>query len=102
LISEATRTHTSMHPDIHTHARALTHIQTNMLYEVVQIWSGQTVTCLHTNRPGHLWTTFIYFPRQQLLCERVSILRCLSWFLFRCSLRSVFVSPVSSYFGFAH
>jgi hypothetical protein len=24
---------------------------------VVQIWPGQTVTCLHTNRPGHIWTT---------------------------------------------
>jgi hypothetical protein len=30
------------------------------LYKVVQIWSGQTVTCLHTNRPGHIWTT-LYF-----------------------------------------
>jgi hypothetical protein len=27
------------------------------MYKVVQIWSGQTVTCLHTNRPGHIWTT---------------------------------------------
>ena len=26
-------------------------------YKVVQIWPGQTVTCLHTNRPGHIWTT---------------------------------------------
>jgi hypothetical protein len=24
---------------------------------VVQIWSGQTVTCLHTISPGHIWTT---------------------------------------------
>jgi hypothetical protein len=23
----------------------------------VQIWPGQTVTCLHTNHPGHIWTT---------------------------------------------
>ena len=30
------------------------------LYKVVQIWPGQTVTCLHTNRPGHIWTT-LYF-----------------------------------------
>ena len=29
-------------------------------YKVVQIWPGQTVTCLHTNRPGHIWTT-LYF-----------------------------------------
>jgi hypothetical protein len=27
---------------------------------VVQIWPGQTVTCLHTNSPGHIWTT-LYF-----------------------------------------
>jgi hypothetical protein len=27
------------------------------LYKVVQIWPGQTVTSLHTNRPGHIWTT---------------------------------------------
>jgi hypothetical protein len=30
-------------------------------YKVVQIWPGQTVTCLHTNSPGHIWTT-LYFP----------------------------------------
>jgi hypothetical protein len=29
-------------------------------YEVVQIWPGQTVTCLHTNSPGHIWT-ILYF-----------------------------------------
>jgi hypothetical protein len=27
------------------------------IHKVVQIWPGQTVTCLHTNRPGHIWTT---------------------------------------------
>ena len=32
-------------------------------YKVVQIWPGQTVTCLHTNRPGHIWTTLYYVPR---------------------------------------
>jgi hypothetical protein len=26
-------------------------------YKVVQVWPGQTVTCLHTNSPGHIWTT---------------------------------------------
>jgi hypothetical protein len=26
-------------------------------YKVVQIWPGQTVTCLHKNSPGHIWTT---------------------------------------------
>jgi hypothetical protein len=31
------------------------------IYKVVQIWPGQTVTCLHTNRPDHIWTTlYIY------------------------------------------
>jgi hypothetical protein len=30
------------------------------MYKVVQIWPRQTVTCLHTNRPGHIWTT-LYF-----------------------------------------
>jgi hypothetical protein len=30
-------------------------------YKVVQIWPGQTVTCLHTNSPGHIWTTLYYF-----------------------------------------
>ena len=29
-------------------------------YKVVQIWPGQTVTCLHTISPGHIWTT-LYF-----------------------------------------
>jgi hypothetical protein len=27
------------------------------MYNVVQIWPGQTVTCLHTISPGHIWTT---------------------------------------------
>jgi hypothetical protein len=26
-------------------------------YKVVQIWPGQTVSCLHTISPGHIWTT---------------------------------------------
>jgi hypothetical protein len=29
-------------------------------YKVVQIWPGQTVTCLHTISPGHIWTTLYY------------------------------------------
>jgi hypothetical protein len=28
-----------------------------IMYKVVQIWSGQTVTSLHTISPGHVWTT---------------------------------------------
>jgi hypothetical protein len=31
------------------------------LYKVVQIWPGQTVTCLHTNIPGHIWTSLYFF-----------------------------------------
>jgi hypothetical protein len=31
------------------------HWQNN--YKVVQIWPGQTVTCLHTISPGDIWTT---------------------------------------------
>ena len=37
-----------------------------LIYKVVQIWPGQTVTCLHTNRPGHIWTTlcvYVYIYR---------------------------------------
>jgi hypothetical protein len=36
------------------------------LYHVVQIWPGQTVTCLHTNSPGHIWTT-LYITAQKSL-----------------------------------
>jgi hypothetical protein len=31
-----------------------------IMYKVVQIWPGQTVTCLHTNSSGHIWTTLYY------------------------------------------
>jgi hypothetical protein len=37
----------------------------NVLHKVVQIWPGQTVTCLHTNRPGHIWTTLYFGVRAQ-------------------------------------
>jgi hypothetical protein len=33
----------------------------NHMYKVVQIWPGLTVTCLHTDRPGHIWTTLYYW-----------------------------------------
>jgi hypothetical protein len=36
-------------------------------YTVVQIWPGQTVTCLHTNSPGHIWTTLYFFPCNSVL-----------------------------------
>jgi hypothetical protein len=32
------------------------------MYKVVQIWPGQSMICLHTNRPGHIWTT-LYIER---------------------------------------
>jgi hypothetical protein len=33
-------------------------------FKVVQIWPGQTVTCLHTNRSGHIWTTLYWWGYQ--------------------------------------
>ena len=30
-------------------------------YKVVQIWPGQTVTCLHANHPGHIWNTLYMY-----------------------------------------
>jgi hypothetical protein len=35
-------------------------------YKVVQIWPGQTVTCLHTN--SHIWTT-LYMTRNFRICS---------------------------------
>jgi hypothetical protein len=35
----------------------LTRRRRQHIYKVVQIWPGQTVTCLHTNSPSHIWTT---------------------------------------------
>jgi hypothetical protein len=37
-------------------------------YKVVQIWPGQTVTCLHTNSPSHIWTT-LYHQNFSYDCE---------------------------------
>ena len=39
-------------------------------YKVVQIWPGQTVTCLHTNHPVHIWTTLWFFRYVSLLYTR--------------------------------
>jgi hypothetical protein len=39
------------------HDQKIAHWVVAMLFlnfKVVQIWPGQTVTCLHTNRPGHI------------------------------------------------
>jgi hypothetical protein len=41
-------------------------------YKVVQIWPGQTMTCLHTISPGHIWTTLYYI----LLCVCVCACGC--------------------------
>jgi hypothetical protein len=42
-------------------------------YKVVQIWLGQTVTCLHTNSPGHIWTTLKKGLR--LACQGLWLIR---------------------------
>ena len=34
--------------------------KTGTKYKVVHIWPGQTVTCLHTNSPRHIWTNLYY------------------------------------------
>ena len=40
------------------------------MYKVVQIWPGQTVICLHTISPGHIWTTlYIVLYRQWCMNE---------------------------------
>jgi hypothetical protein len=48
------------------------HIDRAATYKVVQIWPGQTVTCLHTNRPGHIWTT-LYFVLYKVFIYESSI-----------------------------
>jgi hypothetical protein len=53
--------------------------QTGYKYKVVQMWPWQTVTCLHTNSPGHIWTT---------LYLNVSFYR-LSWTCFEFIIRGV-------------
>jgi hypothetical protein len=42
------------------------------MYKGVQIWPGQTVTCLHTNRPGHIWTSLYMIHIQFLFHEERS------------------------------
>jgi hypothetical protein len=37
--------------------RRVMYLEKTQNYKVVQIWPGQTVTCLHTISPGHIWTT---------------------------------------------
>jgi hypothetical protein len=41
------------------------------MYKVVQIWPGKTVTCLHTNRPGHIWTTLYYKVTMRRVYETI-------------------------------
>ena len=38
---------------------------------MVQIWPGQTVTCLHTISPGHIWTTLYLLCHQR--CRNYNI-----------------------------
>jgi hypothetical protein len=42
------------------------------LYKVVQIWPGQTVTCLHTNRPGHIWITLYSTKQLELMIQTLA------------------------------
>jgi hypothetical protein len=46
-------------------------------YKVVQIWPGQTVTCLHTISPGHIGTTlYISWSSWSSKCMRFGTVRC--------------------------
>ena len=53
---------------------ACTHVLSK--YKVVQIWPGQTVTCLHTISPGHIWTTLYKlsyrYPTNHASCENIN------------------------------
>jgi hypothetical protein len=49
-------------------------------YKVVQIWPGQTVTCLHTSSPGHIWTTL--YVANKLVTESEEILVHFNMFYF--------------------
>jgi hypothetical protein len=62
------------------------------IYKVVQIWPGQSETCLHTNSPGHIWTT-LYIPYDNPACSiiqhlsrpkrvRLTELSCTFWFVY--------------------
>jgi hypothetical protein len=50
------------------------HLIVLYIYKVVQIWPGQTVTCLHTNRPGHIWTT-LYIPETPITIKNMFLPR---------------------------
>ena len=47
---------------------------------MVQIWPGQTVTCLHTNSPGHIWTTLY----SQICCVDINDVYFVRWSGMRC------------------
>jgi hypothetical protein len=49
------------------HMEAL-HLSSFKKYKVVQIWPGQTVTCLHTNSPSRMWTTL--YKYKSFVCIR--------------------------------
>jgi hypothetical protein len=51
------------------------------LYKVVQIWPGQTVTCLHTISPGHIWTTLYLILQKTNYCIRLNNCNFGGWFI---------------------
>jgi hypothetical protein len=59
------------------------------MYKVVQIWPGQTVTCLHTNSPGHIWTTlyvcvYVCVYVCMYVCMYVCVHVCMSMYVYVC------------------
>jgi hypothetical protein len=49
-------------------------------YKVVQIWPGQSVTYLHTNSPGHVWTILYtelirFMRRFGVICRQIVVKR---------------------------
>ena len=42
-------------------------------YKVVQIWPEQTVTCLHTISPGHIWTTLYILSTMRPISKAKSL-----------------------------
>ena len=56
-------------------------LKVSLIYKVVQIWPGQTVTCLHTNSPGHIWTT-LYLLDGRL---KATFWNVITWILKHCT-----------------
>jgi hypothetical protein len=65
-------------------------------YKVVQIWPEQTMTCLHTNSPGHIWTTlYIACPVIPSYSVRSSKLELTAEYLHHCGLLQIKVGSIS-------